>query len=115
MKVKFEIEMEIDDDFFDGAKRWEHHADEFLDLDDYPEIKSISGCKVTQCEEALLEDKASYYKAAINNIIAKANADGLLIQAYSLEAGKLLLESGIGVYREDHSAVCKVPTYVLQS
>ena len=115
MKVKFEIEMEIDDDFFDDAKRWEHHADELLDLDDYPEIKSISGCKVTQCDKHYQEDKASYYKNAINNIIAEANADGLLIQAYSLEVGKLLLESGIGLYREDYSAVCKIPTYVIHS
>lgn len=58
MKVKFEIEMEIDDDFFDDAQRWEHHADELLALDDYPEIKSISGCKVTQCEKHYQEDKA---------------------------------------------------------
>lgn len=45
-KVKFEIYMDVDDDFVDEAKKWEHHADYLLDLDSYPEIKSVYGCKV---------------------------------------------------------------------
>lgn len=46
-KIKFEIEMEVDDSFaLNEAKKWEHHADYILDLESYPEIKSISNCKV---------------------------------------------------------------------
>jgi hypothetical protein len=47
--IKFEIMMEVEDDFAEnGAKRWEHHAEELLDLQSYAEIKNIYGCKVTE-------------------------------------------------------------------
>lgn len=50
-EIKFEIFMEVDDDFAEKTKRWEHHANELLDLDSYPEIKSIYGCKVEETKE----------------------------------------------------------------
>lgn len=50
MKIKFEITMEIADGFAEEAKNWEHHAERLLDLDSYSEIKSVSGCKVTEME-----------------------------------------------------------------
>ncbi len=50
-KIKFEITMEVEDDFAEKTKRWEHHADYLLDLKSYPEIKNIYGCKVTINEE----------------------------------------------------------------
>lgn len=50
-QIKFEITMEAEDDFVEEAKKWEHHADYLLDLESYPEIKSIYGCKVTVNEK----------------------------------------------------------------
>lgn len=46
-KIKFEIMMEVDDNFTEEAKTWEHHAESLLDLDEYPEVKSVYDCKVT--------------------------------------------------------------------
>lgn len=53
-KIKFEIMMEVDDNFTEEAKTWEHHAEALLDLDEYPEIKSVYGCQVMvekECEK----------------------------------------------------------------
>lgn len=47
MKVKLEMVMDIDREFFEEAKRFEHHIEGLVDVDSYPEIKSISGVKVT--------------------------------------------------------------------
>lgn len=49
--IKFEIMMDVDDNFVDKAKKWEHHAEYLLDLDSYSEIKSVYGCKVTEINE----------------------------------------------------------------
>lgn len=48
-KIKFEIVMEVEDDFAAiEAKRWNsHHGDYLLDLDSPPEIKRICDCRVT--------------------------------------------------------------------
>ena len=46
--------MEVDDNFTEEAKTWEHHAEALLDLDEYPEIKSVYGCQVMvekECEK----------------------------------------------------------------
>ena len=48
--IKFEIYMDVDDDFADHAKKWEHHAEYILDLDSYPEIKSVYGCTVKEAK-----------------------------------------------------------------
>ncbi|WP_462350153.1 hypothetical protein [Eubacterium ventriosum] len=50
-EIKFEIMMEIEDDFAEEAKRWEHHAEELLDLGSYTEIKNVYGCKITANEK----------------------------------------------------------------
>lgn len=52
-KIKFEITMEVNENFIHEAKNWEHHAEYLLDLDSYPEIKSISDCKVTELENPM--------------------------------------------------------------
>lgn len=49
--IKFEICMEVEPDFVDKAKVWEHHAERVLDFESYPEIHSVFGCKVTAVEE----------------------------------------------------------------
>lgn len=46
--VKVEMYLEIEDDFVSDIKKIEHHADYFLDLDSYPEIKSVYGVKVKE-------------------------------------------------------------------
>ena len=45
-KVKLELCLEVEDGKEDAIKRCEHHIDELLDLDAYPEIKSVYGVKV---------------------------------------------------------------------
>lgn len=50
MKIKLELIMDLDTDFENGleaVKELEHHADWLLDLDEWPEIRSVSNCKVT--------------------------------------------------------------------
>lgn len=48
MIVKVEMLMEISDDSLEEIKKLEHHADYLLDLENYPEIKSVSDVKVTE-------------------------------------------------------------------
>lgn len=48
--IKFEIVMDVDDNFVSEAQRREHHADALLDLDRYPEIRSVYNCQVTELE-----------------------------------------------------------------
>lgn len=54
--IKFEVMMDVDDAFAEGAKRWEYHADEILDLDSYPEIRDIHNCKVIRMDEPMPEN-----------------------------------------------------------
>lgn len=54
--IKLEVMMNIDDAFVENAKRWEHHADEILDLDSYPEIRDIHNCKVIRMDEPMPEN-----------------------------------------------------------
>lgn len=49
--IKFEICMEVEPDFVDKAKVWEHHAERLLNFESYPEIQGVFGCKVTAVEE----------------------------------------------------------------
>ena len=51
MEVMFSIKMTVEDDAWETLKQWEHHAEYLLDLDSYPEIKSIYDCKVEKLEE----------------------------------------------------------------
>lgn len=46
MIIKVEMNLEIDDEKFEEIKKIEHHADYFLDSDEYPEIKSVFDVKV---------------------------------------------------------------------
>lgn len=48
MKIKLEVVLEVDDNFVEEAKHWEHHADRLLDLESYPEIKGVSNCVVKE-------------------------------------------------------------------
>lgn len=48
MEVKLEICMQIEKDAFQELKKVEHHAEYLLDLDHWPEIKSVYGCKVKE-------------------------------------------------------------------
>ena len=47
MIAKIEMNIDINDDDFDEIKKIEHHVDYLLNLDDYPEIKSVFNVKVT--------------------------------------------------------------------
>lgn len=47
--------MDVEDDFANKTQRWEHHADELLDLAEYPEIKSVYGCSVTEVDANQVE------------------------------------------------------------
>lgn len=51
MKVKMEIEMEVDKEHWEEIKKIEHHADYLLDLGSYPEIKSVRNCKIIELED----------------------------------------------------------------
>lgn len=46
MEVKIEMFLDIKDGNFDEIKKMEHHAEYFLNLDEYPEIESVYGVKV---------------------------------------------------------------------
>ena len=48
MVVEITMQMEIEDNFIDEIKKIEHHADYLLDLDSYPEIKSVFNVKVKE-------------------------------------------------------------------
>lgn len=47
-KVKAEMFFDVEDHFVDEIKKIEHHAEILLDLDSYPEIKSVYGVKVEE-------------------------------------------------------------------
>lgn len=48
MKIKVEMSLDIADEAFDELKKIEHHVDYFLNLDEYPEIRSVYGVSVTK-------------------------------------------------------------------
>lgn len=48
MKVTVIVSMEIDDSAIESVKKIEHHAESLLDLDSWPEIKSVFGVKVAK-------------------------------------------------------------------
>lgn len=48
MKIKVEMYMDIDSTALDSIKKIEHHAEQLLDLENYPEIKSVYGVTVTK-------------------------------------------------------------------
>lgn len=50
MIVKVEMLMGISDDSLEEIKKLEHHAEYLLDLENYPEIKSVSDVKVVEVE-----------------------------------------------------------------
>lgn len=68
MIAKIEMNIDINGDDFDEIKKIEHHADYLLNLDDYPEIKSVFNVKVTAINkqyihvEYLLREKTSIIK-----------------------------------------------------
>ena len=47
-KVKVIMFFEVDDQYVDEVKKLEHHADWLLDLESYPEIKSVYGVTVSE-------------------------------------------------------------------
>lgn len=56
-KVKLSMFMEVDDNSIAEIKKLEHHVDYILDLDNYPEIKSVYGVEVTEITVAPPKDK----------------------------------------------------------
>lgn len=47
-KVKVTMYFEVEDDAIEEMKKLEHHADYLLNLDEYPEIKSVYGVEVEE-------------------------------------------------------------------
>lgn len=50
VKVEMYFEIEDEEDAMEEMKKLEHHAERLLDLDSYPEIKSVYGVKVNEEE-----------------------------------------------------------------
>ena len=48
--VKIEMYMEVDDNSVDNLHKIEHHAEYLLDLNSWPEIKSVFGVTVEEQE-----------------------------------------------------------------
>lgn len=51
--LKVEMTVAVDDNKTDEIRKWEHHIDYAVDLDNYPEIHSISDVKVTEIKQQL--------------------------------------------------------------
>lgn len=51
VKASVSLYMEIKEEDLDAIKRAEHHIEEFFDLEEYPEIKSVYSVKVEKEEE----------------------------------------------------------------
>lgn len=47
-KVKVTMYFEIEETAMEEMKKLEHHADYILDLEEYPEIKSVYGVQVEE-------------------------------------------------------------------
>lgn len=50
-EIKLTMNLTIDADSLDELKRLEHHIEELLDLDNWPEIKSVYGVEVEEIKE----------------------------------------------------------------
>ena len=50
VKVEMYFEIEDKENAMEEMKKLEHHAERLLDLDSYPEIKSVYGVTVTEIE-----------------------------------------------------------------
>ena len=51
--IKVEMTMDVEDDFINQAKVWEHHAEYLLDLDSHPEIQSVYNVTVKEAKEEI--------------------------------------------------------------
>ncbi len=51
MKIKLEMNMEIEDGSELELSKLEHHIDWLLDLDEWPEIKNVYNVHATLCTE----------------------------------------------------------------
>lgn len=51
MIVKVEMLLEISDNSLEEIKILEHHVDYLLDLENYPEIKSVNDVKITEVKK----------------------------------------------------------------
>ena len=49
-KLKVEMYLDVEEDFVDEIKKITHHADYLLDLESYPEIKSVYGVTVKELQ-----------------------------------------------------------------
>lgn len=47
--LEIKMKIEVPENAVDEIKKIEHHAEYFLDLDSYPEIKSVFDVKVNKC------------------------------------------------------------------
>ena len=57
MLLQLSAVVEVPDNFVSEARKWEHHVDRLFDLDNYPEIKSVSDVKVKPKQEAIIIEK----------------------------------------------------------
>jgi hypothetical protein len=46
--IKVEMTLQIEDNAIKDIKKWEHHIEYAIDLNEYPEIKNISNVKVKE-------------------------------------------------------------------
>lgn len=51
MTVKVTMYFEVEENTLEEIKRLEHHAEYLLNLEEYPEIKSVYGVKVEEEKE----------------------------------------------------------------
>lgn len=51
--IKVEMTMDVEDNFVNQSKVWEHHAEYLLDLDSHQEIRGVYGVTVNEVKEEI--------------------------------------------------------------
>lgn len=51
MLIQIKMTLEITDDTLDSMKKLEHHAEYLLNLEEYPEIRSVSDVEVKELKK----------------------------------------------------------------
>ena len=102
--AKMTLNIEIDEKDFEEMKKLEHHIENLLDLDSYPEIKSVFGVKI--------EKESEEERKIIIPFNEKYNlvAENLKDPEYPCEVG-IFVEDKNGVFVQDLAIVQKPYTY----
>jgi hypothetical protein len=100
-QVKVIMYFEVEESGMEEINKLEHHADYLLNLDEYPEIKSVYGVEVEEAEEKETETemKQEHY-VVLEEWGTEGSGVSILGVTHSMEEAKQIFNANINEERE---------------